>query len=67
MGVGEAAKGFIKEKVGKLIDGDELEAEGRAQRTKGDEQTRETEDRVQAQAHEKKADALEAEQERLER
>ena len=66
MGIGEAAKGLFKQKAGKLLDDDKLEAEGRAQRSKGTEQTRETEDRIKSQAHDKKAEALDAVQERVE-
>jgi uncharacterized protein YjbJ (UPF0337 family) len=66
MGVGESIKGTLKEKTGDLVDSDELEAEGQAQQTKGDEETRESKDRAEAQVHEKKADALEEKQEALE-
>ena len=66
MGIGESIKGTIKEKAGEVTNNDELQAEGSAQSTKGDEQTRETKDRAEAQAHEKKADALEREQSALE-
>ena len=66
MGIGESVKGAIKQKTGDVLDNDELEAEGNAQQTKGDEETRESKDRAEAQAHEKKADALEQEQQALE-
>lgn len=66
MGIGESIKGTIKEKAGEAVDNDELKAEGEAQQTKGDEQTRETRERAEAQAHEKKADALAREQAALE-
>jgi len=66
MGVGENIKGAIKEKAGEVTDNDALQAEGRAQQTKGEEQTKETKDRAEAQAHEKKADLLESEREAVE-
>jgi uncharacterized protein YjbJ (UPF0337 family) len=66
MGIGESIKGTIKEKAGDVIDDDNLKAEGEAQQTKGDEETRESKDRAQAKAHEKKADALQQEQDALE-
>jgi uncharacterized protein YjbJ (UPF0337 family) len=66
MGIGESIKGTLKEKAGDLVDNDELKAEGEAQQTKGDEETRESKDRAEAKAHEKKADALEQQQEALE-
>lgn len=66
MGVGENIKGTIKEKAGDLTDNQELEAEGRAQQTKGEEETKENKDRAEAQAHEKKADLLESERDALE-
>ncbi|MDT4894803.1 MAG: CsbD-like [Pseudonocardiales bacterium] len=66
MGVGENIKGTLKEKAGELSGNDELEAEGRAQRQKGEQQTRENKERAEAQVHEKKADALEREQDALE-
>ena len=66
MGIGEQIKGTIKEKTGQAVDNDELEAEGSAQQTKGEEQTRESKDRAEAKAHEKKADALDKQQQALE-
>jgi uncharacterized protein YjbJ (UPF0337 family) len=66
MGIGENIKGTIKEKVGDLTGDDQLQAEGDAQQTKGTEQTRESKDRAEAKAHEKKADALGQEQDALE-
>ena len=66
MGVGENIKGAIKEKAGEVTDNDALQAEGRAQQTKGEEQTKETKDRAEAQAHEKKADLLESERDAVE-
>ncbi|MFN2562794.1 MAG: CsbD family protein [Jatrophihabitans sp.] len=66
MGIGESIKGTLKEKAGDLVDNDELTAEGEAQQTKGDEETRESKDRAEAKAHEEKADALEQQQEALE-
>jgi len=66
MGVGENIKGAIKEKAGEVTDNDALQAEGRAQQTKGEEETKETKDRAEAQAHEKKADLLESEREAVE-
>jgi uncharacterized protein YjbJ (UPF0337 family) len=66
MGIGEHIKGTAKEKLGDATDNPQLEQEGNAQQTKGEEQTRETKDRAEAKAHEKKAAALEQEQESLE-
>ncbi len=66
MGIGENIKGVVKQKAGDLTDNDNLEAEGEAQQTKGEEQTQETKDRAAAQAHEKKADSLAKEQDALE-
>lgn len=66
MGLGETVKGAVKEKAGQTIGNEHLEKEGKAQNTKGDEETRETKERAEAKAHEKKADALEQEQEALE-
>jgi len=66
MGVGENIKGAVKEKAGELTDNDALQAEGRAQQTKGEEETKETKERAEAQAHEKKADLLESERDAVE-
>jgi uncharacterized protein YjbJ (UPF0337 family) len=66
MGIGENIKGNVKEKVGEFVDNDDLRAEGEAQQKKGREEIEETKDRARAQAHEKKADALEERQESLE-
>jgi len=66
MGIGESIKGTIKEKAGEVVGDDHLKAEGDAQQTKGDEQTRESKDRAEAKAHEKKAEALAQEQDALE-
>jgi uncharacterized protein YjbJ (UPF0337 family) len=65
MGMGEKIKGAAKKKASRVLDDDQLRAEGEAQQRKADEQTRESKDRAEAQAHEKKADALEKEQEAL--
>ena len=66
MGIAEQVKGTIKEKAGEVIGNDHLEAEGKAQKSKGEEQVEETKARAEAQAHEKKADALGTEQDALE-
>ncbi len=66
MGLGEKAKGVVKQKVGDATDNDELQAEGSAQETKGEHETAESKERAEAQAHEKKADALDREQDALE-
>jgi uncharacterized protein YjbJ (UPF0337 family) len=66
MGIAENVKGAIKEKVGDATDNDALEAEGKAQREKGAEEVEATKARAEAQAHEKKADALDAEQSAVE-
>ena len=66
MGIGESIKGTVKQKAGDLLDDGNLEAEGQAQETKGDEETASTKEQAEAQAHEKKADALEKEQHELE-
>lgn len=66
MGIGEEAKGKLKQAAGKLTGKDTLEAEGEAQAAKGAEQRQETEARAKAQAHEKKADAYDAKQEAAE-
>lgn len=65
MGIGENVKGTIKEKAGDVTGNDQLRAEGDAQQTKGEEQTRESKDRAEAKAHEEKAAALEQEQQSL--
>ena len=66
MGIGESIKGAVKGKVGDVTDNDDLQAEGEAQQSKGDEETRETKDHAEAKAHEKKADALQEQQDALE-
>ena len=66
MGIGESIKGTIKEKAGDLVNDENLQREGEAQQTKGNEQTRETEARAEAKTHEKKAEALDKEQKALE-
>ena len=66
MGIGENLKGAVKEKLGEVVDDDQLQAEGEAQQRKGEEEARETKERAKAQAHEKKADALDETQEALE-
>jgi uncharacterized protein YjbJ (UPF0337 family) len=66
MGIGESIKGTIKQKTGDLTGDDQLQAEGDAQQTKGDEQTRESKDRAEAKAHEEKAAALAKQQDALE-
>jgi len=66
MGIGENIKGTVKEKAGDIVDDENLQAEGDAQQTKGEEETAEIKDRAQAQTHQKKADALEKEQQSLE-
>ncbi|HEV7194017.1 MAG TPA: hypothetical protein VGN35_12525 [Jatrophihabitantaceae bacterium] len=66
MGIGENIKGAVKEKAGEVVGNDHLRAEGDAQQTKGAEETRETEARAEAKAHEKKADALDREQDAVE-
>lgn len=66
MGIGESIKGAVKEKAGQAVGNEHLENEGKAQNTKGDEETRESKERAEAKAHEKKADALEQEQDALE-
>ena len=66
MGIGEQMKGAAKEQAGKLLDDDELRAEGEAQRNKGAHQAEETKDRAKAKAHEAKAEGLARQQEALE-
>ena len=66
MGIGESIKGAIKQKTGDLVDDDNLQAEGEAQKQKGEEETEATKAQAEAKAHEKKADALENEQQGLE-
>lgn len=66
MGIGENVKGAVKEKVGDVTNNDELREEGDAQQTKGAEQTRENKDRAEAKAHEKKAEALDKQQDAVE-
>jgi uncharacterized protein YjbJ (UPF0337 family) len=58
MGIAEQAKGAIKEKVGGLTDQDDLQAEGKAQKEKGEAETTETVEKAKAQKAEKEADAL---------
>lgn len=59
MGIVEQAKGTIKEKVGDATDQDDLQAEGQAQKEKGEAETTETAEKAKAQESEKKAEALE--------
>lgn len=66
MGIGESIKGTIKEKAGDVANNDELEAEGEAQKEKGNEEARATKDKAEAKEHEAKAEALEKEQKSLE-
>jgi uncharacterized protein YjbJ (UPF0337 family) len=66
MGIGEHIKGSVKQKAGRLLDDDELKAEGDAQQTKGEQEVKETKDRAEAKAHEQKADALQRRQDDLE-
>ncbi len=58
MGIAEQAKGAIKEKVGDLTDQEDLQAEGEAQKEKGEAETAETVAKAKAQKAEKEADAL---------
>jgi uncharacterized protein YjbJ (UPF0337 family) len=66
MGIGEDIKGAVKEKLGKALDDENLKAEGNAQQDKGAYETKETEARANAKAHDEKARALDERQEDLE-
>jgi len=58
----EQAKGKVKEAVGDVTDNDALKAEGEAQVDKGYEESKETEAKAKAKAHEKKAEMHEQKQ-----
>ena len=62
MSVFEQAKGKVKEAVGDVTDNDALKTEGEAQVDKGYEESKETEAKAKAQAHEKKADVYDEKQ-----
>jgi uncharacterized protein YjbJ (UPF0337 family) len=62
MGAFEQAKGKVKETVGEVTDNDALRKEGEAQVDKGYEESKETEAKAKAQAHEKKAEMYEEKQ-----
>lgn len=66
MGVFEEAKGKVKQAIGDLTDDEVLRAEGEAQSEKGAEERMETEARLKAQAHEKKAEMAERKQQAAE-
>ena len=66
MGIGESIKGAVKQKAGDVVDDDNLQAEGEAQQTKGDEETAATKHQAEAKAHEEKAEALDKQQRGLE-
>lgn len=63
MGLMEQVKGTAKQAAGDLTDNDALKTEGQAQVDKGMEESKETEARAKAQAHEKKAAMHEQQQE----
>jgi uncharacterized protein YjbJ (UPF0337 family) len=62
MGTFEEAKGKVKQAAGDLADNEELQAEGRAQASKGAEEREATQARAEAKAHEAKAEGQEAKQ-----
>ena len=64
-GIGEQLKGTVKEKVGDITGSPQLQQEGDAQQTKGEEQSREARERAEARAHEEQAAALDREQQSL--
>jgi uncharacterized protein YjbJ (UPF0337 family) len=66
MGVAEELKGKVKQAVGDLTDNDAWKAEGEAQADKGAEEGKETAARVEAKAHEAKADVAEQKQQAAE-
>lgn len=66
MGVFEQAKGKVKEVVGDVTDNPDLEAEGRAQRDKGEAEHEANVAKAEAKAHEAKAREKELEQEAAE-
>jgi len=62
MGVFEEAKGKVKEAVGDMTDNEELEAEGRAQKKKGEAEHDANKAKAEAKADEAKAKEKEFEQ-----
>ena len=67
MGIFEKAKGKAKQVVGDVTDDPELQAEGRAQKDKGQAEHEADKAKVEAKAHEAKAKEKELEQEAAER
>ena len=67
MGVFEQAKGTVKELAGDVLDNEDLEREGRAQKDKGEAEREATEAKARAKAQEAKAKVHELEQEAAER
>lgn len=67
MGAFEEAKGKVKEKVGDVTNNPDLQREGEAQAERGAEERQATQARVEAKAHEAKAEGHEVEQEIAER
>jgi uncharacterized protein YjbJ (UPF0337 family) len=67
MGIFEKAKGKAKQVVGDVTDDPELQAEGRAQKDKGEAEHEADKAKVEAKAHEAKAKEKELEQEAAER
>jgi uncharacterized protein YjbJ (UPF0337 family) len=67
MGIIEEGKGKVKEAAGDLLNNDELEEEGRAQKKKGEAEREADEHRAKAKAHEVEAKEKELEQEAAER
>jgi uncharacterized protein YjbJ (UPF0337 family) len=67
MGIGEQAKGKVKEVLGDVTDNPDLQEEGRAQQEKGEAEREATEARAKAKAHEVEAREKEFEQEMAER
>ena len=67
MGIFEKAKGKAKEAVGDVTDNEELQAEGRAQRDKGEAEHEANKAEAEAKAHEAKAKEKELEQEAAQR
>ncbi len=61
----EQAKGTIKEKAGKVVNDDDLRAEGQAQQDKGEADTKATTEKAKAQADEKRADAISEQADKL--
>lgn len=59
MGVFEQAKGKAKETVGNLTDNADLAREGEAQQAKGEAEAAATKSRLEAKAHEAKANIAE--------